>query len=62
MHLKKGLNFDPHTFSSQKLCCRCDIKVARYSDADKLAMEETDAPTPGAIELYDEDDSDEDCL
>ena len=31
-------------------------------DADNLAMEEADAPTPGAIELYDEDGSDEDCL
>ena len=62
MHLKKVLDFDPHTLSFQKLYCRCDNKVARYSDADKLAMEETDAPTPGAIELYDEDGSDEDYL
>ena len=62
MHLKKVLDFDPHTLSFQKLYCRCDNKVARYSDADKLAMEETDAPTPGAIELYDEDGSDEDFL
>ena len=62
MHLKKVLDFDPHTLSFQKLYCRCDNKVARYSDADKLEMEETDAPTPGAIELYDEDGSDEDYL
>ena len=48
-----NLDFDPYTFSFQKLCCRCDIKVARNSDADKLAMEEADAPTPGAIERYD---------